>query len=163
MNRVIAVDPGLRHSGVAIFEGGLLVRAMLAKNPVKKGADATALAAMADTIMNTTGGLGFVQPEVVVVERMQAYDVTHQKGDQNDLISLAILAGMLRPDYLYLPREWKGQLPKAAMGERILSRLSLEERNRIVDAGALTHNVIDAVGIGLHHLGRLAPKRVIPR
>jgi hypothetical protein len=33
----------------------------------------------------------------------------------------------------------------------------------IRDWGALSHNVLDAVGIGLHHLGRLDRFRVIPR
>ena len=46
---------------------------------------------------------------------------------------------------------------------RVAKRLSPAERHFLDQAagaaGAAAHNVWDAVGIGLHHLGRLRPER----
>ena len=52
---------------------------------------------------------------------------------------------------LVKPAEWKGQVPKKIMNERVLSKLSAQERAIVKD----NHNAIDAVGLGLHVLGRL--------
>lgn len=78
----------------------------------------------------------------------------------------------------YLPATWIGQLPKVCSkchgraskrcalcsgsakrtprGVRIMSRLSPAEALLVPDQ----HDVIDGLGIGLFHLGRLAPRRV---
>jgi hypothetical protein len=41
------------------------------------------------------------------------------------------------------------------MNARVLGRLSEEELSKIEHVGAKDHNTYDAIGIGLHHLGRL--------
>jgi hypothetical protein len=51
------------------------------------------------------------------------------------------------------PSEWKGQVPKDVMNERVLKRLSVKEHEALVSSD---HNTLDAVGIGLFHSGRLA-------
>lgn len=157
------VDPGLRGSGCAAFNGSELVLAAYVKNPVAKGDDAHAIWKMVREILCWSSDVLGEEADEIVCERMQVYGPEHSKGDPNDLITLSLIAGALRPTWLYLPRTWKGQLPKDTMGARIISRLTADEKTRIVDAGAKTHNAIDAVGIGLYHVGRLSPRRVIAR
>lgn len=177
MSLVLAVDPGLRASGCAAYRDSLLVAAAYVKNPIGRGDDTAACAAMADAIWRWACET-FSEPcpyreewaGQLAVERMCVRGPARAKGDPNDLITLSVIAGMLRPSHLYRPEEWKGQMPTGGkagvqvdvLGARVLSRLSPEEKTRIPDAGAKTHNVIDAIGIGLHHLGRLAPRRVFP-
>jgi len=57
----------------------------------------------------------------------------------------------------YLPKEWKGQVPKDIMAPRILGKLSPTELQNLTLPGFKTmdHDIIDAVGIGLKHLGRI--------
>src|SRR5262249_37275539 len=86
------------------------------------------------------------------------------EGDQNDpppLAGVACAVGALFPGavlHSYLPRQWKGgAVDKAVMNRRVWDRLSLEERARVarLPRGGLSHDCLDAVGVGLHHLGRL--------
>ncbi|NOJ83830.1 hypothetical protein [Myxococcus xanthus] len=63
------------------------------------------------------------------------------------------------------PRDWKGSLDADAFIERIKQRIDAAEHLRVElpSYSSLHHNVWDAIGIGLHALGRLAPHRVFPR
>ncbi|MCP3060953.1 hypothetical protein LXT21_19390 [Myxococcus sp. K38C18041901] len=111
-------------------------------------------------------------PHQLIIELPRVYSAAHQKGDQNDLIQLAGVVGMLggllpsvasrRSVY---PRDWKGTLDADAFIERIKQRLDATEHLRVElpATSSLHHNVWDAIGIGLHALGRLAPRRVFPR
>jgi hypothetical protein len=106
-------------------------------------------------------------------ERPQIYRETKSRGDHNDLPPLAAVgtavACMLRARLMRLrvlsptPAEWSGQLPKATTGDpwrtprgrRIASRLREDE----IACVPAQHDCIDAVGIGLHVLGRLGIRR----
>jgi hypothetical protein len=102
--------------------------------------------------------------DTVVIERPQVYVHSRAKGDPNDLITLALVAGAIaggmrtsRTKLLvveYRPAEWKGQVPKHVMEKRVKRSLAEHEHERVQlpSAGALAHNVWDAIGIGLHHL-----------
>lgn len=89
----------------------------------------------------------------------------HDHKDVNDLIDLASKKGrfeqLLREHFNVedvWPRTWKGNVPKAIMTERIVSRLSEEERALVVltpRSKAPEHNCVDAIGIGLWRIGRL--------
>ncbi len=123
----------------------------------------------------------------LVFERPQFYSAVKSKGDPNKLVGVlgvaAVLAGRFSlrnavRQFTYLPAEWIGQLSKVCptckgkakrkckdchgsawetpRGRRIASRLSPEERAKCPDQ----NDAIDAVGIGLKHLGRLEPVRV---
>lgn len=105
--------------------------------------------------------LGFT----LVVEKPQVYRASRSKADPNDLIFLAMRAGVLINFYcLYTeniltptPAEWKGQTPKSVSERRTRKLLTPEETRVLAGCGvsaALLHNVIDAVGIGLWALGR---------
>lgn len=170
MTSLLAVDPGLRHCGAALFQAGKLHSAALVKNPVTSGDGADACWRMAQAVCHWAAAPGVGFPEVVICERMQVYGPDKSKGDPNDLITLSIIAGMLRPTWLYLPREWKGQVPKPArksdpyiLEARVRARLEPAELARLPENVGPAWDVIDAVGIGLHHLGRLTPRRLFPR
>ena len=150
MTRVIAIDPG-QWSGVAYFEDGVLTRAEL----VGKGEDEVA----AYTLLRHGNRLG-VQG---VIEIPQVYQQRQWKGDPNDLISVAYIAGMFggwlrgagAEVLTVLPHKWKGSRPKDVDVRYTLSCLTDEERMLLprLPASKL-HNVIDAVGIGLWHQKR---------
>lgn len=167
MKRVVtAIDPGLRKLGIAVFADGLLLHSALIKAP---GTDlgVTAWQRIADKartwrLDHSPPGY-FPRDEALVSEYPQSYVAGQQKGDQNDLIELTGVVGYLLGAIVdvgekqtYLPRAWKGTMDKEAMQERILSRLSPEERVNAVEQS----DVIDAIGVGLFYLGRLQPKKV---
>lgn len=95
----------------------------------------------------------------LAIEVPQIYQTKYQKGDQDDIIQLACAAGAVATrirathKLAYLPREWKGQVPKSVHNLRVVCRLSKEERERIDEvASHLRNNVIDAIGIGIFTL-----------
>jgi hypothetical protein len=161
---LVSMDPGKKLLGLAIFKRTTkeLTRAVLIKG------DEPALlgVAVADFL--------FVEKPMrpknlcFVSEYPQVYRFS--KGDPNDLLPLSECVGAVKaallsheliagPEYwaTYLPREWKGQVPKDVMVSRIQERLSKDERARVElpRAKSLSHNVWDAIGIGLKALGRL--------
>lgn len=154
---LVSLDPGAKVCGLALFEDGELASAWLAgtnKHWVQMALNA--YQSVVDRVV----------PEVmreVAIERPQVYRQRFQKGDPNDLITLSLVAGAFAGSFIpgaavseYKPREWKGQVPKPAMQKRIESRLSEEELSRVSwPAKSYRHNVWDAIGIGLHHVGRL--------
>lgn len=158
------MDPGLRACGLAfwrteIADGPLVDRrrtstlrhACLVKNPGDEWQ--RMLEAVEDTMDDQCVG-GFI-----VAELPQVYERIKSKGDPNDLVRLAVFIGALvgrRPHKLYLPSEWKKQVPKSVTEHRARKRLSEEELSKIVvpSARSLEHNVWDSIGIGLFHLGR---------
>jgi hypothetical protein len=161
----LAVDPGIRGCGVAVFKADRLVHAAYVPNPVKHGYDLDAVLGMARAVVGKTESV-----DTVVSERMQVYAPGKGKGDPNDLIPLAAVTGAIaaltgaRLTTWVLPRVWKGTLPKGAAFEaRLFERLTNDERSAIQYCGSMLHNVYDAIGIGLFQAGRFDRKRVFPR
>jgi hypothetical protein len=182
---VAAVDPGLNCSGLAVGTAGELLRAEY----VEVDADGDLVArvaamsrAIAVRIWSTACGVSDL-----VVEWPRVLAATHQRGskrgaDSNDLLAVAGVASGVAALVAYSsveavqtgtsrcrvhsvhPDAWKGgQVPKDVMGRRVLVRLTEAERARLAlrSRGGLDHNMVDAVGIYLHHVGRLGRKRVM--
>ncbi len=146
----LAIDPGVKHLGVALFEDETLVYATLLKT-----GDAQALSE-----------LFFVHgpPDRVVIELPQVYARSKSKGDPNDLIAVAVVVGALtaclKNAELIKPRVWKGTVDKSVFLKRILGKLEPGELALLPKlAKSLVHNVQDAVGIGLFAVGRLGKKK----
>jgi hypothetical protein len=120
------------------------------------------------------------RPREVVVEWPQVYRASKSPGDPNDLIGLAgvsmCIAGILTTASLsrnealgifsYTPATWAGQLPKSKVkkiasprGKRIEAALTVDELRFFKP---FDHDAVDAIGIGLYHLGRFLPNRVFP-
>jgi hypothetical protein len=128
----------------------------------------------------------------LVIEWPQIYGGGRSGGrkDPNDLLALAALDGALAmgmarydgdPPVHYTPHEWKGSKKKNPTARMILDRLNegdetpnvegivdfLHDLEKAEARGAEckhpTMNALDAVGVGLFHLGRLNRRRVIAR
>lgn len=162
---MICIDPGLRGCGVAVFNRGdaQLIRACYVPNDERVGRGPKVWVAMAKKVkfvlLSLTGLTARFYLEVP-----QVYGGPRDE-DPNDLIDLAGVVGAIAamfPDSIhsfYLPRQWKGTVPKKMMTQRISEQLAPEELKVIQTAGAKDHNTLDAIGIGLFTLGRLEQKR----
>lgn len=164
---VLAVDPGIRGCGVALFQDGQLDRAQYVENPCRRGCSLVEIRAMAEAV---AGAQFSVARLTLALEFPRVYPGPQQKGDQNDLLPLAGIVSALAAMYPlaqvrhYFPRDWKGTIDPDVLIERVKARLSPEEHARVeLPRASLAHNVYDACGIGLHALGRLAPKKVFAR
>lgn len=153
--RVMGIDPGAKSIAVAIMEAdGTLVSAWYSKgdsvNIVRRGS------VMYDT---------FTTADLVVIEVPQIYQ--RSKGDPNDLIDVARMAGAMeyvarnRPDgrpariEAVRPFQWKGNLPKEVHHKRILAELSKDSLGVLEGSfktipKSLRHNVMDAVGLAMY-------------
>ncbi len=155
---IIAIDPSVRATGIAHFVNGafLSARVLVNQGDVREACTLVRehLARYASLV------------DALVIEVPRVYTGAKSTGDANDLISISLVAGAAIGAvqascavHLRHPHQWKGQQPKGVVSAR--SRESLDENERdIFDAltrayGAKAHNAFDAVGIGLHHLGRL--------
>jgi hypothetical protein len=153
---VVAIDPG-RDAGLAVLVDGRLVAARLL--------DGRAPDAGLDD-------LGLLAGEVeVLVELPTYYPHGRSPAPANDLIRLAYRAGRLAQAVLaalgprtvkvveIAPATWKAQVPVEVLETRILGRLEPDERALALEAAgrqqSKTHNVLDAVGMGLHRVGRM--------
>lgn len=173
---LLALDPSVRSPGFALFRDGVLERAQ--RTIVKSSSTAVQNGSqlgpsefsrwqyVAQVITDQL-------PDVihtVVFELPQIYTWGKGKGDPNQLLALAGIGAIVAAHYKTFtlsprPAEWIGQVPKSTKGSalsspralKILSRLSVDERTLVPDS----HDAIDAVGLGLWALQRLAPKKVL--
>lgn len=159
---LIAVDPGLRACGVAVYRDSTLTRAMFVVSPERTLRGGPAWVAMAWAVAQQVNSESWT---TAVVEFPQQYEGEESKVDRRDLSELTAVAGAVtlvlsaRASVVWtpVPREWKGQVPKDVHGRRILSRLTPAEAYRVEwpSAERFRHNVTDAIGLGLRRLGRL--------
>jgi hypothetical protein len=173
MNELLALDPSIVSCGVALFRDGVLAdcaRIVDKQPPMDRGMRALSMAeAIYDWACRRVASL---PPPTLVIEWQQVYRAGKSKGDPNDLLGMGFVAGavagLLQPAAVlaYKPDEWC-KLPKSkkhseaftsARGARIMGKLELAERALV----PRYHDAVDAVGLGLHALGRLAPRRVYP-
>jgi len=154
----VTIDPGVHDVGIALWRGPELVAAELIRDG---GQPIEQLAAATGRWANSSAAWNWIDILEIVVERPQIYAQNKLKGDPNDLIMVAIVAGhcaqaivryVPRATVHYLwPAQWKGQLPKKVSVERTIKLLTSEEHERVrLPTASLQHNVWDAAGIGLH-------------
>lgn len=158
--RTIAIDPGTR-TGWAAFDDGRL-------------SACGAWIGYGDGAMGCwelSALLKRAAPDVVVAEVPRIYPMRRSKGDPNDLIQLACLAGAAVAvgrccGRFVEPRLWKGTIPKPEkradwtkyiVHKRVLPILDETEASLyLAEAPVGRLDMIDAVGLGLWHLKRLA-------
>lgn len=115
--------------------------------------------------------LNFHRPEQALIEIPRVYPVAKWKGDPNDLIKVAVSAGILMgiifegcPGRIanvenVFPHTWKGSRPKKIDHTLTLKTLTVEERE-IFDAAikrigkTKAEHAVDAVSMGLWKLER---------
>lgn len=152
MRTLLAIDPGLHSCGISLWNNGSLVNAALVPN-----LDSTWTGMALGIKEYIASFLTYVSNGVIEIPQVYR----HGKGDPEDLIQLAgvcgAIKGVLGGSWTDVkPREWKGQVPKEVMVQRIQKKLSTIEIGAVVlPQKSLAHNVWDSVGIGLWSLGRL--------
>lgn len=163
MTYLLAVDPSLTTTGVALFAGPLL-RATHAVKVPRKGTILGRCVRIANDVHKWASQ--HAGEYDVAIEWPWIYPGHKNRTDPNQaLMPLAALCGAIctspRCDIVaaYKPREWTGGIPKATKksetnvrASRIKSRLDQQELH--VFETASTHDEIDAIGVGLYHLGR---------
>lgn len=172
MNVLVAVDPSILSCGVAVFVDGELLGAESVKAFARPDDNLAARSlAMARQVWHRVREAIPTQPVRVATEWPQVYRAQRAAGDPNALPTMAAVgtavAALLQATEVLCctPAEWAGQVPKATKGDckdsprarRIRSRL-LASTAEIAAWEALRrsdHDAIDAIGIGLHFLGRL--------
>lgn len=154
---LLCVDPGLRGCGVALFDKGELFNATWVQNPLLSGRGPVVWARMAEAVWRWAPHPARIQK--LYVEMPRVYPGM-PKTDPNDLLDLAGVLGAVvskvNPDLVgwTFPSEWKGQLPKEVMNERVKKHMTDGEKRKVVSVGALDHNTYDAIGLGMYFLGR---------
>lgn len=167
---LIAIDPSIRAAGIAIFDRQKLIYTnVLRPSAVVKTMEGISdVLDLAQEAWEKTMGVSF-SPATLVVELPQVYQQAQLKGDPNDLIPLAIMAGRLWERFkpknmmLPLPKEWKGNRPKDVVTASTMSKLSKRELEVFGDdlirvPNGLRHNAMDAIGIGLWAMKRLGER-----
>jgi hypothetical protein len=130
-----SIDPGVKYLAEAIWDGHTLTKCRL----VKMGEPKT-------------------PADMAVIEKPQVYKMAAARSA--DIVDLAIAAGIISSYYprtvWRLPASWKGQVPKPIHHQRILQQLTPQEKDLLVGLtkGELKH-IMDAIGLGLVHTGRL--------
>jgi len=177
----LSIDPGIRGCGVALWNWGYIKDGLIQAKYIcgSKGKDVTRgsneknvtcgskekdvtrswyeAGLGVDALVRSWGGV----VREVIIEWPQIY--RHSKGDPNDLLLLAGVAGIYTQKYshsskivLYKPAQWKGQIPKPIHHKRIIERLgSAIDRVELPKNKKLQADVWDAVGLGLYHLGKV--------
>jgi len=153
---ILCLDPGKKVAGVSLWEDKELTTAWLARG--------NTWAETADNVIEKIP-VSAVLIRTIVIERMQ---IRKDSKRPADLVELLLMSGRVTGRLPrcriveYEPHNWKGGTPKKIMTERILSKLSKDERDRIEKPKAMSlfHNTVDAVGIGVrftrgpHALGK---------
>ena len=177
MSTILSIDPGIRGVGVAVWRHGRLHAAAWVQNPCSTGSGPREAAEAARAVHVHCG---LARLDTLVLEYPQIYSRGggRTKGDPNDLLPLAAVDGALAALFpeaavvYFTPSVWKGQVDKPksvheeyAIERRVRERLDESELLRIVWPGNKKHrwDVVDALGVGLHHLGRFERKRVFAR
>jgi len=170
---LLALDPSSNRCGVAVFLDGVLVVADHVDVP-KGGKYKCPMRQSVDMSRRVFFWLQDYTVTEIVVEWPEIRKAAKAKGSPKHMLPLAgVAAGValslgLCPDacHALLPGEWAGQVPKdetvkgAKKSPRAIktkSRLSAAEL--IIWEGVKYHDTIDAIGIGLKHLGRFERKR----
>ena len=152
--RLMAIDPGLQGTGVAIWNSTSHVPIHCDVLNGPKGVD---WIRRVDTIAVQVSRLvQQYQVDGIVCEMMEFHGTAKSAmswhGDlQRTLILIGTIYGMTRircPFFrLTPPSEWKGQLPKSVTIRRVRRAIGREACRKL----AITTHAWDAVGIGLWH------------
>lgn len=148
----VAVDPGLRGTGWAAFRGGKLVAAgvLFCNSPAPFQERAFVLA----RAVRDRSALYYSSRVVCEYPKFFGSAGGHMVAASGDLLKLTFLVGAIGGACIPLPfipigvNDWKGQLPKEVVEERINRRYGIPKMR---DLGVKSH-AYDAVGIGLYYL-----------
>lgn len=156
----LSIDPGVKNACAVWYEARLVTAQLCAG---LGGQVNTCLEGIEPVVMLAKSFEQFGLFDTILIEKPVVYDTAHRKGDQQDLIGLAIVVGALTSalapyakSILHVtPAQWGGQTPKRIKNERARKALTEDELAvvELPSAKSLHHNVWDAIGIGLHRWG----------
>lgn len=149
----LSVDPGLQGTGVAVWRGRKLVSASVF-TMAHDELDWWERSRVIGELIRRANPYA----EVVVIEMMEHFgagrDLAWKTGDLQRTVFLIGMIGGLFPAGVIQPirvRDWKGQLPKSVVIDRIEAHLGTATCNRL----NIQSHAWDAVGIGLWAQGKL--------
>lgn len=164
---ILCIDPGLRGVGAALFKPDrTLSVATYVKSPVVSGRGYTAHVALAQQVFVEYAGAGSISR--LVIEHPVIYPgmASRREGENpDDLLDVVAVGAAIATCFAgcdiatVKPSEWKGNMPKEKMTERIRAKAEARgELSRIVALKSIMHNVLDAYGIGLWYFDELNTK-----
>lgn len=161
---IISFDPGVVCTGAAVNRNGVVTLCRLMPRMGKSDLflRSVELRTQVETLWRQ---VQCFDNALVLIEYPQIYVSRIRRGetreDPKHLIDIALLCGVIVSVMsqsfdcrLIHPAEWKGQVDKDVMIDRIVAHLTPQER-QLIPGGALAHNGIDAMGITLKACGRL--------
>jgi len=134
----VSIDPGVHKSALAIWSSGILLYAEDLPNKE------------ALSIIEPIASRAYLvieKPVLYPTKRKQHKDVKNLLKVVELFLKVAHMAKTVQPSV------WKGQVPKKIHGPRIVAVLSNDEKKGI---DLKNHNTVDAIGLGLWALKRLA-------
>lgn len=156
---IVALDPGIggkNATGWAVFRDAYLVGAGLLTS-AEKSVEGRITGQLKEARAQMLCGLDQLVIEVPVI-----YPHSKQLAKPADIVHLSLLAGALmgaldaEVTIMIEPSQWKGQLPKNVIEERVMEALCENERRCLGQLPKTKrHNAVDAVGLGLHHTRRV--------
>jgi hypothetical protein len=165
---LVAIDPSVKGTGVAVFYEGVLaqVEVLRATVTLQRG---NANLGEAVTSILTQARVNIPNDTThpahhVVMEIPEVYAGSNVKP--GDLLAITAVGGALAGYYCesgvgelvtVLPKIWKGQVPKPIHNARTMGKLGIKERwlvDNCTCPAYLLNNAIDAVGLGLWFLDR---------
>lgn len=163
---LLAIDPGAKYCGAALYvDGKLYAAAYLAPKPGTARSVAVTLEAWLYRVAQSRADLVTSTGKVgrLVVESQQVY-AGPSRGNPNDLIAVAQTAGAIMArieayeHQLVLPRVWTGGIPKEIRLRRFLQTLDADETAVITSLKlpqSKLKDTADAAALGKWALGKL--------
>ena len=168
---LLSIDPSLRATGCALFLDGELVDVHLIRWQSKQrgqilwrgiSLSLNAWLQLAASKHLRLSGLSIDAH----MERPVHHRGVGRRADPETLLEMAMLVGYLCATLctgdqytLWTKAQWAGTAPKNAVTARVEARISPAETAVLAETykgpPSLRHNVLDAVGVGLHALGRM--------
>lgn len=178
LGELVAIDQSLNSPGIALFRSGVLVGSAVLKQKHETHWPIGARVSVTSRDLLRWVAAYTRDVRMVAIEWPQVYNYRNSKGDPNDLLPVAAVGGAVATGITLLyqdraveirspkPADWSGQIPKYTTGavwespraRRILGRLAKHER----DIVSVSHDALDAIGIGLWVLGRLDAVKIFP-
>lgn len=157
MKTLLSIDPGANAGGAIFLDGALVACGLVSRAANEIGG----LEPLRHLPISRFPAFQNARFDELVIELPRITKQTEGK-DPNDLIKLAFGAGRYVERFPHAslrtvsPAQWKAGTPKKIHNARVIQCLSEAERALIPKlAAGLAHNVCDAIGIGLEHLGRM--------
>lgn len=161
---IMSIDPGLEYFAAAFWLHGNLIKADFYEAESTNAELAQRALYTGNLFEATLKQSPLDAVSLVVFECPVIYPKS--KAPPTDIMALygavVAMASICTKRYILSrfvePRKWKGNVPKEVFGKRIEAKLMDKERKLAqLDRFPKTkrHDVVDAIGIGLWHLGRM--------